>query len=203
MRISLAETDRRWRYILAGRTYHGEAINPKSLSIFERYALRLHKVLPASFLVHVLDLPYARPLLHSLMQPCLCSPACAVSLVLPGQPLTISHMLHFASYLPSDVLACDQSISLSSVSLSNAGVLQNYDRKLDAEESLDDLRELGLEVKDARNGNYLAPGSGGVPVSDSARGAAMNGKEGAAGFTNGFGNPATIGKPLAGQVAHV
>ncbi|DBA96631.1 TPA: hypothetical protein ACH3X1_015490 [Trebouxia sp. C0004] len=123
MRISLAETDRRWRYILAGRTYHGEAINPKSLSLFERYALRLHK---------------------------------------------------------------------------------NYDRKLDAEESLEDLRELGLEVKDARTGNYLAPGSGGVqPVSDSARGANVNGKEGAAGFTNGFGNPATIGKPLAGQVAHV
>ncbi len=84
------------------------------------------------------------------------------------------------------------------------GVLQNYDRKLDAEESLEDLRELGLEVKDARTGNYLAPGSGGVqPVSDSARGANVNGKEGAAGFINGFGNPATIGKPLAGQVAHV
>jgi len=84
------------------------------------------------------------------------------------------------------------------------GVLQNYDRKLDAEESLEDLRELGLEVKDARTGNYLAPGSGGVQaVSDSARGANVNGKEGAAGFTNGFGNPATIGKPLAGQVAHV
>ncbi len=58
------------------------------------------------------------------------------------------------------------------------GVLQNYDRKLDAEESLEDLRELGLEVKDARTGNYLAPGSGGVqPVSDSARGANVNGKE--------------------------
>ena len=88
-------------------------------------------------------------------------------------------------------------------SLSNTDVLQNYDRKLDAEESLEDLRELGLEVKDARTGNYLAPGSGGVPVSDSARGANVNGKEGAAGFVNGFGNPATIGKPLAGQVAHV
>ena len=88
-------------------------------------------------------------------------------------------------------------------SLSNTDVLQNYDRKLDAEESLEDLRELGLEVKDARTGNYLAPCSGGVPVSDSARGANVNGKEGAAGFVNGFGNPATIGKPLAGQVAHV
>lgn len=44
LRISLAETDRRWRYITAGRTYHGEAINPKSLSIFEWAVLRLHKV---------------------------------------------------------------------------------------------------------------------------------------------------------------
>jgi len=82
MRISLAETDRRWRYILAGRTYHGEAINPKSLSIFERYALRLHKVLTASFLVHVLDLlclPFATQLdAVLLVQSCLCSLACAV-----------------------------------------------------------------------------------------------------------------------------
>ena len=29
---------------LPGRTYHGEAINPKSLSFFEKYAMRLHKV---------------------------------------------------------------------------------------------------------------------------------------------------------------
>lgn len=79
--------------------------------------------------------------------------------------------------------------------------MQNYDRKLDAEESLDDLRELGLEVRDARTGNYLAPGTGGVG-GDSARGANVD-KDGAAGYTNGFGNPATIGKPLAGQVAHV
>ena len=78
-------------------------------------------------------------------------------------------------------------------------VVQNYDRKLDAEESLEDLRELGLEVKDTRTGQYLAPGTGGVPVQDSARGK----NQGAAGYTNGFGNPATMGKPLAGQVAHV
>ncbi len=31
-RISLAETDRCWRYLCTGRTYHGEAINSKSLS---------------------------------------------------------------------------------------------------------------------------------------------------------------------------
>ena len=31
-RISLAETDRRWRYLCTGKTYHGEAINSKSIS---------------------------------------------------------------------------------------------------------------------------------------------------------------------------
>lgn len=74
--------------------------------------------------------------------------------------------------------------------------LQNYDRKLDAEEALEDLRELGLEVKDSRTGNYIPSGTGGV--ADSARG-----KDGAAGFTNGFGNPANIGKPLSGTVVNV
>lgn len=44
LRISLAETDRRWRYITSGRTYHGEAINTKSLSLFERTVFRLQKV---------------------------------------------------------------------------------------------------------------------------------------------------------------
>ena len=72
--------------------------------------------------------------------------------------------------------------------------VQNYDRKLDAEEALEDLRELGLEVRDAKTGNFM-PGNG---MADSARG-----KEGAAGYTNGFGNPATMGKPLTGQVATV
>lgn len=43
LRISLAETDRRWRYITSGRTYHGEAINTKSLSLFERTVFRLQK----------------------------------------------------------------------------------------------------------------------------------------------------------------
>lgn len=69
--------------------------------------------------------------------------------------------------------------------------LQNYDRKLDAQESLDDLRELGLEVKDSRTGNYVAPNG------DSARG-----KDGNK-YNNGFGNPASMGQPLAGTVVHV
>lgn len=70
-------------------------------------------------------------------------------------------------------------------------ILQDYDRKLDAQESLDDLRELGLEVKDSRTGNYIAPNG------DSARG------KGANGYNNGYGNPASIGQPLAGNVVHV
>ncbi|KAL3156851.1 hypothetical protein ABBQ38_001120 [Trebouxia sp. C0009 RCD-2024] len=110
LRISLAETDRRWRYIMAGRTYHGEAINPKSLSIFEWAVLRLHK---------------------------------------------------------------------------------DYDRKLDAQEALEDLRELGLEVKDSRNGNYITSNG------DSARG------KGANGYNNGFGNPATMGQPLKDTTVNV
>lgn len=37
MRVSLAEVDRRWAYLRSGRTYHGEAVNPRNLSIFERF----------------------------------------------------------------------------------------------------------------------------------------------------------------------
>ncbi|KAK9914956.1 hypothetical protein WJX75_002900 [Coccomyxa subellipsoidea] len=36
LRLSLSELDRRWSDILEGRVYHGEAINPKNLSIWER-----------------------------------------------------------------------------------------------------------------------------------------------------------------------
>lgn len=70
-------------------------------------------------------------------------------------------------------------------------ILQDYDRKLDAQEALEDLRELGLEVKDSRNGNYIASNG------DSARG------KGANGFNNGFGNPATMGQPLKDSVVNV
>ena len=36
LRVSLSELDRWFEYLLEGRTYHGEAINPKNLSLFER-----------------------------------------------------------------------------------------------------------------------------------------------------------------------
>ncbi|BDA43280.1 probable inorganic phosphate transporter 1-3 [Coccomyxa sp. Obi] len=36
LRLSLSELDRWWNDILNGRQYHGQAINPKNLSIFER-----------------------------------------------------------------------------------------------------------------------------------------------------------------------
>jgi hypothetical protein len=42
-RLSLTEGDRRWRYIKAGREYHGEAVNPRGLSYFERWFLHVHK----------------------------------------------------------------------------------------------------------------------------------------------------------------
>ena len=35
MRVSLSELDHWFEYILAGKPYHGEAINPKNLSLFE------------------------------------------------------------------------------------------------------------------------------------------------------------------------
>ena len=35
MRVSLSELDRWFEYILASKPYHGEAINPKNLSLFE------------------------------------------------------------------------------------------------------------------------------------------------------------------------
>ena len=67
-------------------------------------------------------------------------------------------------------------------------VLQDYDRKLDAQDTLDDLRELGLEVKDSRTGNYIAPNGD---------------RKGANGFNNGFSNPASMGQPLSGTVVNV
>ena len=36
LRLSLTELDRRFAYISEGRTYHGEAVNPKGLSLWER-----------------------------------------------------------------------------------------------------------------------------------------------------------------------
>lgn len=36
LRVSLTEVDRRWSYIRAGKEYHGEAVNPWNLSMFER-----------------------------------------------------------------------------------------------------------------------------------------------------------------------
>jgi MFS family permease len=36
VRVSLTELDRRWNYLKAGRVYQGEAINPRSLSVWER-----------------------------------------------------------------------------------------------------------------------------------------------------------------------
>lgn len=62
------------------------------------------------------------------------------------------------------------------------------------------MRELGLEVKDSRTGNYIGSNGKGnyiAPNGDSARG------KGANGFNNGFGNPATMGQPLAGNVVNV
>ena len=70
-----------------------------------------------------------------------------------------------------------------------ADVLQDYNHKLDAEEALDDLRELGLDLKDGSNGKYVSSDN-----SDSAVG-----KQGAAGFTNGFANPASLTRPLQGR----
>ena len=36
LRLSLAELDRRFTFLSEGRTYHGEAVNPKNLSIWEK-----------------------------------------------------------------------------------------------------------------------------------------------------------------------
>ena len=36
LRLSLTELDRRFSFIAQGKTYHGEAINPKSLSLWEK-----------------------------------------------------------------------------------------------------------------------------------------------------------------------
>ena len=36
LRVSLSELDRWFEHLLEGRPYHGEAINPKNLSLFEK-----------------------------------------------------------------------------------------------------------------------------------------------------------------------
>lgn len=36
VRVSLSELDRWFQHLLDGKPYHGEAINPKNLSVFER-----------------------------------------------------------------------------------------------------------------------------------------------------------------------
>ena len=56
LRLSLTELDRRFKFISEGRTYHGEAINPKGLSLWERMT-RTGKVGPL--------------LLLSISRPCL------------------------------------------------------------------------------------------------------------------------------------
>ena len=43
LRLSLTELDRRFSYLMEGRTYHGEAINPRGLSVWERLT-RIGKV---------------------------------------------------------------------------------------------------------------------------------------------------------------
>ena len=36
LRLSLTELDRRFSYLMEGKTYHGEAINPRGLSMWEQ-----------------------------------------------------------------------------------------------------------------------------------------------------------------------
>ena len=36
LRVSLSELDRRWDHIAQGKSYHGEAVGPKSTSLFEK-----------------------------------------------------------------------------------------------------------------------------------------------------------------------
>ena len=43
LRLSLTELDRRFSYLMEGRAYHGEAINPRGLSVWERLT-RIGKV---------------------------------------------------------------------------------------------------------------------------------------------------------------
>lgn len=55
-------------------------------------------------------------------------------------------------------------------------------------------------MKDSRTGNYIGSNGNGNYIGsngDSARG------KGANGYNNGFGNPATMGQPLAGNVVNV
>ena len=35
LRLSLTELDRRFTYLMNGKPYHGEAVNPKGLSVWE------------------------------------------------------------------------------------------------------------------------------------------------------------------------
>ena len=54
LRVSLTEVDRRWSYLTSGRVYHGEAISPKNLSMFERL-IGIGKVRPSCATLHPLS----------------------------------------------------------------------------------------------------------------------------------------------------
>jgi hypothetical protein len=45
LRLSLTELDRRFSYLMEDKAYHGEAINPRGLSLWERLT-RIGKVSP-------------------------------------------------------------------------------------------------------------------------------------------------------------
>ncbi len=51
LRLSLTELDRRFAYISEGKAYHGEAVNPKGLSLWERM-MGFSKVSFVHFLTH-------------------------------------------------------------------------------------------------------------------------------------------------------
>ena len=60
LRLSLTELDRRFAYLSEGRTYHGEAVNPKGLSLWERMMgfskVCAHLLKPVHLPPHSLDL---------------------------------------------------------------------------------------------------------------------------------------------------
>ena len=62
LRLSLTELDRRFAYISEGKAYHGEAVNPKGLSLWER-VMGFSKV---STCAHYPNLPFSSSCLSAM-----------------------------------------------------------------------------------------------------------------------------------------
>ncbi|MCJ1428374.1 hypothetical protein MMC29_006283 [Sticta canariensis] len=148
LRVSLAEVDRRWNYLRTGRVYHGEAVKPGNLSLFERF-IGVGKV---GLRACIAPLPIRLPACSTCDMRdwmALVAPACAAR-ILPGMGRL---QLHIESPFPC---------SLFNFPWSHQRVLhlQNFDKAKDEEDRWQETMAVngggkekpGLEMGNGNNG---------------------------------------------------